>query len=154
MLATVTTLTAALQAQQPPAQPPAGAPAKQARAEAPLPESYTYQAEGRRDPFVTLLGTGPQLKASTRRPDGPAGLSANDIAVRGVMQSRGTLIAMIAGPDHRTYIVHKGDKLLDATIKAITSDGLVMVQDVHDPLSVVKQREVRKTLHSPEDSKE
>ena len=54
------------------------------------------------------------------------------------MQSRGALVAMIQGPDNKTYIVHQGDKLLDGTIKSVTPQGLVVVQEVNDPLSLVK----------------
>ena len=81
-------------------------------------------------------------------------MSVADITVRGVIESRGTLIAMIRGPDNKTYTVHQGDKLLDGTIRAITQQGLVIVQEVNDPLSLVKQREVRKLLRSLEESKE
>jgi Tfp pilus assembly protein PilP len=77
-----------------------------------------------------------------------------EISVRGIMQSRGALVAMVQGPDNRTYIVHQGDKLLDGTIKTIMPTGLVVVQEVNDPLSLVKQREVRKLLRSLEDAKE
>jgi Tfp pilus assembly protein PilP len=77
-----------------------------------------------------------------------------EISVRGVMQSRGSLVAMIQGPDNKTYIVHPGDKLLDGTIKAVTPQGLVVVQEVNDPLSLIKTREVRKLLRSLEDAKE
>ena len=52
------------------------------------------------------------------------------------MQSRGSLVAMIEGPDKKTYIVHQGDKLLDGTIKNVTPQGLVVVQEVNDPLSL------------------
>ena len=74
--------------------------------------------------------------------------------MRGVMQSRGALIAMIRGADNKTYIVHQGDKLADGTIRTITPQGLIVVQEVHDPLSLVKQREIRKLLKSLEDAKE
>ena len=77
-----------------------------------------------------------------------------EISVRGIMQSRGALVAMVQGPDNRTYIVHQGDKLLDGTIKTIMTTGLIVVQEVNDPLSLVKQREVRKLLRSLEDAKE
>ena len=70
------------------------------------------------------------------------------------MQSSGALIAMIHGADNKTYIVHQGDKLADGTIKAITQQGLIVVQEVNDPLSLVKQREIRKLLRSLEDAKE
>jgi len=65
----------------------------------------------------------------------------------------GALVAMIQGPDNKTYIVHPGDKLLDGAIKSITPQGLVIEQEVNDPLSVVKQREIRKLLRGLEDAK-
>lgn len=129
-----------------PAQPPAASP--------PAPETYTYRPEGRRDPFLNLLGTGAETKATSRKGEGPAGLTVGEISVRGIMQSRGSLVAMIQGPDNKTYIVHQGDKLLDGTIKSITPQGLVVVQEVNDPLSLIKQREIRKLLRSLEDAKE
>ena len=76
-----------------------------------------------------------------------------DLSVRGVLVSRGSLVAMIEGPDKRTYIVHQGDKLLDGTIKSITPQGLIVEQVVNDPLSLVKRREIRKLLKTLEDTK-
>lgn len=84
------------------------------------------------------------------RSDGPGTIAVSDISVRGVLQSQGAMVAMIQGPDNKTYIVHQGDRLLDGTIKSITSQGLVVVQEVNDPLSLVKQREVSKLLRSLE----
>ena len=81
-------------------------------------------------------------------------MTVGEISVRGIMQSKGALVAMIQGPDNKTYIVHPGDKLLDGTIKTITPQGLIVIQEVNDPLSLVRQREVRKLLRSLEDAKE
>ena len=53
---------------------------------------------------------------------------------------------MVQGPDNKTYLVRQNDKLLDGTVKAITAQGLVILQEVNDPLSLVKQKEVRKML--------
>jgi Tfp pilus assembly protein PilP len=154
----------AIRAQAPqakPADPPAqAAPAAPQGTAAPaqpsaMPqETYVYRAEGRRDPFQALIGSGTEAKATSRRGEGPTGLTVDEISVRGVMQSRGALVAMIIGPDNKTYIVHQGDRLLDGTIKSITPQGLVVVQEVNDPLSLIKQREVRKLLRSLEDAKE
>jgi Tfp pilus assembly protein PilP len=120
----------------------------------PTPDSYTYEPAGRRDPFLTLLGTGGrETQASSKGGDGPAGMAVADISVRGVMQSRGELVAMVMGPNAKTYVIHPGDKLLDGTIKAINTQGLVIMQEVNDPLSLVKQREVRKLLRGLEDAK-
>jgi len=137
----------------PAAQPAAGGQTPPAVQAPPPAETYTYQPEGRRDPFLNLLGTGIEPRTSGRRSDGAAGMTVAEISVRGVLQSRGALVAMIAGPDNKTYIVHAGDKLLDGTIKTITPQGLIVIQEVNDPLSLVKQREVRKMLRSLEDAK-
>jgi Tfp pilus assembly protein PilP len=142
---------------KPAAPAPAPAPATpppSAAATPPAPEAYTYRAEGRRDPFLNLVGAGSEGKVTSRKGEGPSGLTVGEISVRGVMQSRGALVAMIQGPDNKTFIVRAGDKLLDGTIKSITPQGLVIVQEVNDPLSLIKQREVRKLLRSLEDAKE
>jgi Tfp pilus assembly protein PilP len=133
--------------------PPAGAAAAPA-ATPPAQEAYTYRADGRRDPFLNLVGTGSENKVTSRRAGGATGLSVGEISVRGIMQSRGALVAMIQGPDNKTYIMHQGDKLLDGTVKSVTPQGLVIVQEVNDPLSLIKTREVRKLLRSLEDAKE
>ena len=74
----------------------------------PAPENYTYDPAGRRDPFVNLLGAGTEPRPASRKGEGPAGMTVAEISVRGVMQSRGGLIAMVQGPDNKTYIVHPG----------------------------------------------
>ena len=140
-----------------PSQVPAGVGSAAAPAvPTPIPQSsetYVYRAEGRRDPFLTLIGTGAIPRDATHK-EGPAGMTVGEISVRGILQSKGALVAMIQGPDNKTYIVHTGDKLLDGSIKSITAQGLIVIQDVNDPLSLVRQREVRKLLRSLEDAKE
>jgi Tfp pilus assembly protein PilP len=136
------------------APPPAQAPAPPSATVEPPPEDYTYQPEGRRDPFLNLLGTGNTPQAGGQRNEGAAGLTVAEITVRGVLASGGALIAMIQAPDNKTYIVRQGDKLNDGTIRSITPTGLVIVQEVNDPLSLVKQREIHKLLRSQEGVKE
>ena len=119
----------------------------------PAAENFSYRAEGRRDPFQSLLHAGSDAHLTSRKGDGPSAMTLGEVSVRGIMQSRGSLVAMIQGPDTKTYIVHQGDKLLDGTIKTITPQGLIVIQEVNDPLSLVKQREVRKLLRSLEDAK-
>src|SRR4029450_13037569 len=143
---------AAAQPQTPPPAPPAPPPASQAPQ--PPPETYIYQSSGRRDPFLSPFGGNNETRQTSRRGDGPAGMTLAEISVRGILQSRGTLVAMVQGPDNKTYIVHQGDKLLDGTIKSVTAQGLIVIQEVNDPLSLVKQREVRKLLRTLEDGKE
>ncbi len=122
---------------------------------APVIDDYAYRPDGRRDPFVSLINAGTDPRPTTaRRIDGPATFMVGDISVRGVMQTRESLVAMVQGPDNRTYLVHQGDKLADGVVKTVTPQGLVVMQDINDPLSMQKQREVRKLLRSLEDTKE
>ena len=114
------------------------------------PPAYAYNPEGRRDPFVSLLRRG---RETARRPDGKTldgvgSLLVNEIALKGILQSRGDNIALVQGPDSKTYLMRVNDRLLDGFVRAITADALILMQDVNDPLSVTKQREVRKTLRA------
>jgi Tfp pilus assembly protein PilP len=136
----------------PGAQPPAAAEPQRPPAEQPG-ETYTYQPDGRRDPFLNLLGTGLEPAPGMKKGEGPGGMMVSEISVRGIMQSKGGLVAMVAGPDNKTYIVRQGDRFLDGKIKTVTPQGLIIIQEVNDPLSVVKQREIRKLLRSLEDGK-
>jgi hypothetical protein len=136
----------------PPQPPPAGAPASGAPAAPAAPggqgAGYTYDPAGRRDPFVSLSARGGELAtAPGSRPSGVAGLLVSEITVKGVLKSpKGGFIALVQAPDNRTYIIHTGDKVFDGTVKQIAQDAVVFSQDVNDPLSLVKQREVRKAI--------
>ena len=114
-------------------------------------ESYTYEPGSRRDPFLNLLERGNDPTKTGYRPPGIGGMSVNEISVRGVIEKLdGGYVAMIQGPDNKTYSIHPGDKLLDGLVRAVNAEGLVIIQEVNDPLSLVKQREVSKKLRSLE----
>jgi Tfp pilus assembly protein PilP len=120
-----------------------------AAAQAPTPSAtYAYARDGRRDPFVPVVGRSPAAAPpqSRTRPEGVAGLLVSEIVVRGLLESQGTWLAMVAAPDGRTYTVRAGDALMDGTVRTITADAVVFLQDVGDPLSVAREREVRKYL--------
>jgi hypothetical protein len=57
---------------------------------------------------------------------------------------------MVQGPDGKTFLIRSGDKLADGQVRAVNAEGIVVVQEVNDPLSLVKQREVSKKLRSLE----
>jgi Tfp pilus assembly protein PilP len=141
-------------AQNPAPTAPEAQPAAPAAPAPPPAEPYTYQPGGRRDPFVSVLGSGSEPRLTSRRGEGLTGMLTEEVSVRGIMQSGGALVALVQGPDKKTYMVRTGDKLLDGSVKAVTPDGLTIVQDVSDPLSLVKTREVRKLLRSFEDAKQ
>ena len=136
---------------------PNAAPASAQAPAVPAPQAtpYNYNAEGRRDPFLGLSNGSADGK-SVAKPTaaGIAGIRVDELSVRGIMQSRERLVAMVQGTDNRTYVIHQGDKLADGVVKSITPQGLVLVQDVTDPHATEKTREVRKPLRTPEDDKE
>jgi Tfp pilus assembly protein PilP len=76
-----------------------------------------------------------------------------ELTVRGIVSSPSGLVAMVQSPDRKTYLVRQNDKLLDGIVKSVTAEGLVILQEVNDPLSLVKQKEVRKMLHGNEEGK-
>jgi Tfp pilus assembly protein PilP len=120
------------------------------------PQGYTYDPQGRRDPFVSLLRRGSDVTrtpAGTSRPNGLAGLETSEVTLKGTLASQGTYVGILQGSDQKTYIVKAGDKLFDGTIKVIAPDSIVIAQQVTDPLSLEKQREVRKLLRQTEEAK-
>ena len=133
-------------------QPPAAAKPMAVVGVTPPPQdTYSYRPEGRRDPFVTLLNKGAQ---PAPKGEGFKSLFASDIAIKGIVQSRGQFVAIVMGPDgKRPYIVHPNDRCADGVVKAITADSMLILQEVNDPLSLTKQREIRKTLRAVEEVK-
>jgi Tfp pilus assembly protein PilP len=146
---------ASVSAQTPaPAPQPTPGPRPAPAAEPPPtpPADYTYTADGRRDPFVSLVNRGDTADAAgSKRPEGVAGLLVNEIVVRGIVQSAGAWVAMVGAPDGKTYTVRTGDRLMDGRVRTITAQVLILMQEVKDPLSLEKQREVRKYLRGGEE---
>jgi len=158
-------LAADLSAAQQPGQSPAPAPAAApAQATAPVAAAagqqlskpaevagpFTYNPEGRRDPFVSLIGRGNDPKDKGVRPPGVPGLLINEVSVKGIVRNSAGFVALIQGPDNKTYVVKAGDRLMDGSVKSIVQDAVVFSQDVNDPLSLVKQKEIRKALRTAE----
>lgn len=127
---------------QPPAAPDAGVPVV----------AYSYSAEGRRDPFVSLSGRGAD-GAPANRPAGLPGQLINEVSLKGIVKGADGFYALVLGADAKTYTIRVGARLLDGTVKAITADAVVFSQDVNDPLSLQKQREIRKSLRPGEESR-
>ena len=157
LAAAMTIVTAVAPEQAPATTPaPAGTPAKPAvpgkppvPVEQPTPTidpAYVYEPAGRRDPFISLVGRGDDKSAPTLRPAGLAGLLIGEITVKGVVRDRNGFTALLQAADNKTYSVRTGDKLFDGSVKSINQEKVIFSQDVSDPLSLVKQREVSKPV--------
>jgi Tfp pilus assembly protein PilP len=152
MLALFLTATLALagDAGQTPAPTPTPVPATPPAEAGPVPPpNYLYNADGRRDPFMSLVNRGAESRPGTdrgARPEGLPGLMVEEVSVRGIVQTRAGWVAMVAAPTGKTYTLRSGDRLMDGRVRTINQQAVVLLQDVNDPLSLEKQREVRKYL--------
>lgn len=124
---------------------PAAAEAQQPQQAKP---TWTYDPQGRRDPFVSLRNRNPQGSSAQNRPAGLAGVAINEIAIRGIVRSGSEFVALAQAPDGRTFQLRRNARLFDGVVKQITIDAVIFTQEINDPLSLQKQREVRKTMRS------
>ncbi len=143
------------------AQAPAAVPPPMAVAPAPdlpaPPADYSYSPGGRRDPFTSLTTkSGPIAGAVPGAvPKGAAGIAVDELNVKGIVHSNGSYVAMVSGAsgNRQTYTVKPGSRLLDGTVQSISAEAVVILQQVSDPLSLQKQRQVRKPLRTQEEGK-
>jgi Tfp pilus assembly protein PilP len=138
---------------------PAPVPPPAKKVDLPVPPpNFEYAPQGRRDPFLSLVNRGKDQSqqnggAAAKRAEGVPGMLTGELTVRGIMQTRGAWVAMVSGPDGKVYTVRAGDKLADGVIRQVTATSVVILQEVNDPLSLEKQREVRKFLRGGDEVK-
>ncbi|MEO7191438.1 MAG: hypothetical protein ABI051_10320 [Vicinamibacterales bacterium] len=93
-----------------------------------------YDDGGRRDPFSSLVM--PKRASATGGPSsgrprsGLASLVLADITVRGIVRSGTTMLAILEGPNKQSFVTRAKDRLLDAVVQSIDSQGVVFVEQV------------------------
>jgi len=93
-----------------------------------------YEGQRRRDPFAPLVapptpqaaGVGASAD-TTRRAPGLAGMTAADVELKGIISSGATRMALLEGPDGKTYLARAQDRLHDAIIRRIDADAVVLL---------------------------
>jgi Tfp pilus assembly protein PilP len=120
---------------------------------APAPGSYAYTAQGRRDPFVSLLKPVSESGPGKRRP-GMEGFLIQEVALKGIVKDSKGFTAMLLGTDGKSYFVKVGQRLFDGVITAIDASTVTFRQEVTDPLSSVRSRDVKKTLYPSEEGRQ
>jgi Tfp pilus assembly protein PilP len=152
-------------AQDPPATEPAPAePAKSVIGlEADNQGGYAYNPGGRRDPFVSLQKPVSADRGPKSRKPGMEGFLIQEVALKGIVRTAGGgmgvaskpgHIAVFLGTDGHSYFVTNGQRLFDGVITAVDATSVTFLQEVTDPLSPVKTREVKKSLNASEEARQ
>ena len=86
-----------------------------------------------------------------------------EIALKGIVRTSGGgtgpaqkpgFIAVFLGADGKSYFVTTGQRLYDGVIVGVDATSVTFRQEVTDPLSPVKTREVRKSLYASEEARQ
>jgi hypothetical protein len=160
-----TLLAVSLSAQQPAPSPAPAAGAEQATPAAALkdqvlketaaqPGQYAYAPGSRRDPFISLLvNVGPSV-AGQVRPVGMPGFLIQELALKGIVKDQSGYIALLLGTDGKSYFARIGQRFFDGVLVAMDAGTVTFRQEVTDPLSPVKTRDVKKSLYSSEEARQ
>ena len=109
------------------------------------PSVYTYEVGGRRDPFRSLLVRNPSDKERVR-PPGLAGVMVDEIELQGTIKVKQGWVAMMRGPDNKSYLIRKGTTLFDGEVTDVSATEVTFRQNVNDPTNPKPFREVVKAL--------
>jgi Tfp pilus assembly protein PilP len=94
----------------------------------------TYNPEGRRDPFISLISEGSLAKKDEARPKDIRGMNISELALKGIFRGGFGVFAVVEGNDNKTYIIRQNDKVWDGTIKLIQANSVIFEQNVYDDL--------------------
>jgi Tfp pilus assembly protein PilP len=132
--------------------PPATSPADEGIREiSPAPGGYSYNSAGRRDPFMSLVRRGGPAEKGARK-QGMEGLLIQELALRGIIKTPEGYIAFLSGPDGKSYWPRVGQRFFDGQLIAIDATTAAFRQEVSDPLSPVRTRDVKKYLYPTEEA--
>ena len=104
---------------------------------------------GKRDPFLSPLAAaaarGPVASCST----GKHCLPVDQLALKGIVQTKEGNIAMVENASKRSYYLHENDALFDGSVVKITGDSVTFRQDSSDVLGRPVSKEVVKKVSAP-----
>ncbi len=119
-----------------------------------MPGEFSYNPEGRRDPFWNLL-QGKSVKENREAIEGIAGLMIDELDLEGIVYANGAFKALLKGPDTRPYMVGIGDKVYDGEVVAMSRNSVSFKKSLTVALGGQRDRIILKTLNpEEEDTKE
>ncbi|MEW5805928.1 MAG: hypothetical protein AB1756_01000 [Acidobacteriota bacterium] len=113
---------------------------------------FSYNPEGRRDPFRSLIEE-VRAKEKGPRPKGIAGMLISEIDLVGIVKDPAGNIAFFSGSDNRGYFLRVGDEVYDGKLISIDDDAGIVTfrQQVDDPRLIKPFRDVVKRLSPVEE---
>jgi len=125
------------------AQETAAAPPPEAAQSVAPPSAFTYNPEGRRDPFKDLLtGRDVRERAATGEPQ----VFIDDLVLFGIVKNKNTYTAMIGMPQGFPMFVKVGDKFTDGYVLSITESQVVLRKTHERGIPLIRPRDIIKEI--------
>lgn len=99
-----------------------------------------YKTGGRRDPFISLLREFISKNTKHAPPPGLAGLMIEEIKLEGIMNFKDVYYASFVGPDNKSYLITKGERLYDGEIIKIGIDSVTFRKELTTRIEGKKER--------------
>jgi hypothetical protein len=105
-----------------------------------------YQANGRRDPFVSPVVS---HAGGSNCTTGKKCLEIGAINLRGVVRSENGFIAVVSNNVNKAYFLRENDPVFNGFVMKITGDSIVFQETLQDRLGKTFTREVVKKITTP-----
>jgi hypothetical protein len=103
--------------------------------------------QGRRDPFITLVGKQTGTGPAPMLPPGKGGLQVTTLILQGIVSGPNGMIAVVANPQKSVYFLHVGDELFDGRVEKIEIGSVVFHEVGKDAFGKPVEREVTRKLN-------
>lgn len=119
-------------------------------------DGYQYSSLGRRDPFVSLLRpvSATSGGAASQRPKGPTGFLVQELTLRGIVRTTDGFIALVQGPDGKSYPMRVGQRLYDGEITGMDGATMTLNQRYTDEFNRPRVNTVKKSLYPSEEARQ
>jgi Tfp pilus assembly protein PilP len=125
-----------------PAQETAAAPPPESKQTVAPPSAFTYNPEGRRDPFKNLLGGTPDKLTAGGEPQ----VLIDDLILFGIVKNKSGYTAMIGMPQGFPMFVKVGDKFTDGYVLSISERQVVLRKTHERGIPLFRPRDIIKEI--------
>ena len=124
------------------AQETAAAPPPEAAQTVAPPTPFTYNPEGRRDPFKDLLLKGDLRQSDTGEPQ----VFIDDLVLFGIVKNKRIFTAMVGMPQGFPMFVKVGDKFTDGYVLSINETQVVLRKTHERGIPLIRPRDIVKEI--------